>query len=110
LQGKRPGTISERIKDALAAAKARGFRLGGRRTTPERHAEISRLAREVRSRKRERWERNLRPVIDQIRASGARTLREIAEELNRRDEVTRWGCTWTATQVSRILKNTIETA
>ena len=43
--------ISKRTKAALAAAKARGTRLGGRRVSAERFAEIGAAARQERSRK-----------------------------------------------------------
>jgi DNA invertase Pin-like site-specific DNA recombinase len=106
--------ISERTKAALARLKARGVKLGGCRVSPERHAKISALGREaaakaLRSQRIER-ERNLRPVIDEIRAGGAKTLREIANELNRRGEETARGRQWTAVQVMRILRNTTEAA
>jgi DNA invertase Pin-like site-specific DNA recombinase len=102
--------ISRRTKDALAAAKARGVKLGGLRVSIQRHAEISKIGREARSLKRIGWERKLRPVINEIRVSGAETLREIAEELNRRGEETARGRQWSATQVMRLLRNTIEAA
>src|SRR5271163_4507783 len=41
--------LSKRTKAALAAAKARGTQLGGRRVTPERFAEIGAGARQARS-------------------------------------------------------------
>ena len=43
--------ISKRTKAALAAAKARGTKLGGRRVSAERFAEIGAAARQVRSQK-----------------------------------------------------------
>jgi hypothetical protein len=66
--------ISERTKAGLRAAKDRGKKLGGLRTTPEQHAEISVKGREaavaLRCQREER-ESHLRPVIDEIKASGA---------------------------------------
>lgn len=102
--------ISERTKAALTQVKARGVKLGGRRVSLERHAEISVLGRNAAAKalrsKREERERSLRPVIDEIRASGAKTLREIADELNRHGEETARGRQWTPVQVMRILKRT----
>jgi hypothetical protein len=46
--------ISKRTKAALAAAKARGTRLGGRRVSAERFAEIGYAARRVRPEKAEK--------------------------------------------------------
>ena len=43
--------ISKRTKAALAAAKARGTRLGGRRVSAERFAEIGYAARQMRTRR-----------------------------------------------------------
>jgi DNA invertase Pin-like site-specific DNA recombinase len=43
--------MSKRTKGALAAAKARGTKLGGRRVSAERFAEIGAAARQVRSQK-----------------------------------------------------------
>ena len=102
--------ISSRTKAALAAAKARGTVLGGRRVSAERFEEISAEGRKVsiavRSSKAASNRADLLPVIAEIRASGVTTLREIAAELNVRGEKAPRGGNWSAMQVSRILPHT----
>ena len=84
--------ISERTKAALAAAKARGVKLGW--SSPERASEQREAA------KKGAAVNNL-PVIEQIRAGGA-SLRQIAAELNTRGIKTARGGEWHATTVRNI--------
>ena len=58
--------ISKRTKAALAAAKARGTKLGGRRVSAERFAEIGAAARQVRSQKVSQVRSELLPMITAI--------------------------------------------
>jgi DNA invertase Pin-like site-specific DNA recombinase len=99
--------ISKRTKAALQAAKARGTKLGGRRVSAERFAEIAaegrKVAASVLSHKKESHQSEIRPVIEEIMASGITTLRAIATELNVRGELTPRGGQWSAVQVQRIL-------
>jgi DNA invertase Pin-like site-specific DNA recombinase len=99
--------ISDRTKAALQAAKARGTVLGGRRVSRERFAEISAVARNasavVRTAKAAKLSSEVLPVIHEIRAAGAKTLRQIAAELNARGETTPRGASWTSVQVFRLL-------
>jgi DNA invertase Pin-like site-specific DNA recombinase len=95
--------ISQRTKAALAAAKARGTQLGGRRVSAERFAEIGAAARQVRTEKADKRAANLLPTITQIQASGASTLRQIAAGLNQRNITTVRGGEWSAVQVKRVL-------
>jgi DNA invertase Pin-like site-specific DNA recombinase len=74
--------ISKRTKAALAAAKARGTKLGGRRVSAERFAEIGAAARQARTERAERSRAEILPTIAKIQAAGATTLRQIAAELN----------------------------
>ena len=77
--------ISKRTKAALAAAKARGTKLGGRRVSAERFAEIGAAARQVRSQNASQVRAELLPTIKAIQATGASSLRAIAAELNARE-------------------------
>jgi DNA invertase Pin-like site-specific DNA recombinase len=99
------GMIGKRTKDALAAAKARGVKLGGRRNgqrlTPDMRA-AGRAAMVDQSRARAR---DLAPVIAEIRAAGVRSLGGIAKELSaRRIPTARGGSVWAEVQVSRVLQ------
>ena len=94
--------ISSRTKAALAAAKARGVKLGG-----DRGAILTADARakgvQVRKTKAQGRATDLLPVIEDIRISGAATLQAIADALNARGIPTARGGTWAPVQVSRIL-------
>jgi DNA invertase Pin-like site-specific DNA recombinase len=95
--------ISKRTKAALAAAKARGTQLGGRRVSAERFAEIAAGGRQVRADKAAQGRAELAPTIAKIQAGGATTLRQIAAELNALEIPTPRGGEWSAVQVQRIL-------
>ncbi len=95
--------ISKRTKAALAAAKARGTQLGGRRVSAERFAEIAAEGRNVRSAKAKALRSELLPTIAQIQAAGASNLRQIAAELNSRGIAAPRGGEWSAVQVQRAL-------
>ncbi len=94
--------ISQRTKDALAAAKARGVKLGGRRRTA---ADIRQYQqRGVRAAQKKADERaaviadELIPLRDQ-----GLSLNAIAKALNDRSIRTSRGCQWTPTAVKRAL-------
>lgn len=95
--------ISARTKAALAAAKARGVKLGGDRGTT-----ISPEAREksnaVRQERAARHAADLAPTVAELRASGLESLRGLAAGLNARGIPTARGGQWTAMQVARILE------
>jgi DNA invertase Pin-like site-specific DNA recombinase len=96
------GLISKRTKDALAAAKARGRKLGGNRGTmlspSARKAGNSTNARHADERAAD-----IAPTITELRERGITTLRAIAAELNARKIPTATGREWSATQVNRVL-------
>jgi len=91
--------ISERTKAALAAAKARGKKLGGPRLAQARKRSLA-----ARSAAADAFAANVRPIIEQIQASGISSLRGVAQALNARGVRTARGSDWTAVQVSNVLK------
>lgn len=99
------GMISERTRKALAAAKARGVKLGGDRGNL---ASVSAKGRANGLAKRqasaERRAADLSGIISEIKASGATSLREIAAGLNERAIPTARGGSWSAVQVQRVLQ------
>lgn len=102
--------ISRRTKAALAAAKARGVRLGGDRghrpaAAPDAR-EGSAAAAEARSRKAARDAMRLLPAIEAAREAGAVTLQAIAAHLAKEGVPTPGGGAWTATTVRRVLLRT----
>lgn len=95
--------ISRRTKEALAAAKARGVKLGGPRAgggVPNHGRAKGQAAVAAKARSRAT---DLLPVIEEVRASGATSLRAMAAALNTRGIAAANGGQWTATQVSRVL-------
>src|SRR5215212_4761319 len=97
--------ISKRTKEALAAAKARGIKLGG-----DRGVIISVQARKVSRRARreasEARATDLTPVIAELQAAGVTSLGGLARGLNERGIPTaRGGAKWTPVQVSRVLRH-----
>lgn len=104
------GLISARTKAALTAAKARGKKLGGRRTRTSdgkpvtiNKAAQQRGAAANRARAADRAA-DLEPTITQIRAAGATTLAAIASGLNAAGIPTpRGNGRWSPVQVKRTL-------
>jgi DNA invertase Pin-like site-specific DNA recombinase len=91
--------ISQRTKAALAAAKARGKKLGGPNL-----ALATTLGNEANRAAADRFAQNVAPVIRDIKASGITTLRAIAAALNARGVPTPRGAQWNATQVMSVLR------
>jgi DNA invertase Pin-like site-specific DNA recombinase len=99
------GLISERTKKALAAAKARGVKLGGDRGNLSAVSHLGRKSsRAMRVQKAAARAADLAPIIAEIRASGRTSLRQIAAALNERGVCTPRGCVWQAAQVKRVLE------
>jgi DNA invertase Pin-like site-specific DNA recombinase len=101
--------ISARTKAALAAAKARGVRLGGHRGSPERMEGMARkgnaASATVRRAASAKRNEDLLPVIEDMQTSGAVTPQQIADGLNERGITAARGGAWSAVQVRRILKS-----
>lgn len=91
--------ISRRTKDALAARKARGFSLG----RPENLVPGASPAPEMNRAQAQAQAERMRPVIDQLRRDGIRSIRAIAKALNDRGYVTARGMAWYPTSVARLL-------
>jgi DNA invertase Pin-like site-specific DNA recombinase len=94
-------SISKRTKEALAAAKARGVRLGNPRLE-----EASAKANAARIAAAERYAANVLPIIRQIQASGISSLQGVARALRARGVQTARGGEWTARQVANMLERT----
>ena len=96
--------ISQRTKDALAAAKARGVKLGGDRGNLSIVSGFGRAASEaVRSAKATARANDLAPIIREQMSEG-QSLRSIAANLNAQGIKTNQGSQWTAAAVSRTIK------
>ena len=91
--------ISERTKAALAAAKARGKKLGGPRLAAARRASIK-----ARSDAADAFAANVRPIIKEIQASGVSSLRGVARALTARGVPTARGGSWSDVQVAAVLR------
>ena len=90
--------ISDRTRAALAAAKARGKRLGGFRGRAGTTADCAK-ARQAKSLAATARAADLAPVIDDIRTAGANSLRSIANQLNERGISAPRGGVWSGAQV-----------
>jgi DNA invertase Pin-like site-specific DNA recombinase len=100
--------ISTRTKAALAAAKARGQRLGNpngaeplRRAGKGNAAAMAAVALQA-----DQHARDILPVIEAIRSDGIKSLNAIAHELNAREIRTARGRRWYAATVANLLRRT----
>ena len=100
------GLISERTKVALAAAKARGVKLGnpngaralrGKQTGNKEAVAAIKL-------KAQEHANNVGAILSDIRAHGITSVRQIAGELNRRGILAPRGGEWMPTTVVRLLE------
>ena len=89
--------ISLRTKVALAAAKARGVKLGGWRGDPHTAAATAGVAR-----KADTFAADVGPMATDMRRRGL-SLRQVAAEMTRRGIRTPRGGAWTATAVRNVL-------
>src|ERR1700722_11603798 len=99
------GLISERTKAALAAAKARGVKLGnpnGARALRGKQVGNKEAVAAIELRGQEHAT-NLRSILDDIRGEGITSIRKIAEELNRGGIPAPRGGEWQPTTVVRLL-------
>jgi DNA invertase Pin-like site-specific DNA recombinase len=98
LAEKERALIATRTKAALAAAKARGVKLGGPKLATARKHAVQALKVAA-----HRHAANVLPVINEVRRAGATTLREIADALNARGVSTPRGGQWYAASVRNVL-------
>jgi DNA invertase Pin-like site-specific DNA recombinase len=95
--------ISDRTRAALAAAKARGAMLGwSMHERKDEQRQASRKGAIKNAQKADRHAANVTPIIHQIAAGGA-SLRQIAEELNKRSIKTARDGRWYAATVRNIM-------
>jgi DNA invertase Pin-like site-specific DNA recombinase len=99
LAEKERNLIAQRTKAALSAARARGVRLGNPKIEEARAKAIGATKAEA-----DRQAANVMPIIRQVQAAGAKTLRQIAEALNDRGIATARGGKWHATSVKNVLE------
>ena len=97
------GMIGDRTRKALAAAKARGVKLGGTRAGVKptlAHRAMGNLAKAAKASARAA---DLAPTLAELRESGLTSLGALAQALNDRQIPTARGGLWSAVQVQRVL-------
>ena len=95
--------ISKRTKEALAAAKRRGQKLGGYRgVVPSKKARA--MAVEAIKARAEARVADLAPIIKELQAAGKTSLRAIAAGLNEQGIPTARGGEWSSPQIMRLLE------
>jgi DNA invertase Pin-like site-specific DNA recombinase len=98
------GLIGERTKKALAAAKARGVKLGnpnGARALRGKQTGNTEAVAKIKE-KAVRRAIDLQGIIDGIKRSGATSVRAITDELNRQSIGAPRGGLWHPTAVARL--------
>ena len=98
------GLIGERTKNALAAAKARGVKLGnpnGARALKGKQIGNKDAVAKIKANAAQRAA-DLRAIVDDIRRSGITSMRGIADELHERGIRGPRGDTWHPTAVARV--------
>jgi DNA invertase Pin-like site-specific DNA recombinase len=99
------GLIGERTKKALAAAKARGVKLGnpnGARALRGKQTGNTEAVTKIKQKAAQRA-LDLQGIIDGLKRSGITTVRSITSELNRQGISAPRGSTWHPTAVARLL-------
>jgi DNA invertase Pin-like site-specific DNA recombinase len=86
--------IGERTKAALAAAKARGVRLGANGAMLAKRHKADAIG----------YARQIAPAISAARQAGAQTVRQLADSLNAMGIPSRQGRRWHPASVSRLAK------
>ena len=95
--------ISNRTREALKAAKARGVKLGNPKLDQVRYTDTT-AAREAKSIKAKERNTEILEVVKEIKQGAGRlSLRDIANQLNNAGYTTARGKSWQATSVMRVL-------
>lgn len=102
--------ISRRTKEALAAAKARGTKLGGSRGNPDDLRAGPAASALKRSRLAQSRAAKVMTQIEIIREAGAKSLRSIAAALNARGVSAPRGGEWGAAQVRVVILRSVSHA
>ncbi len=98
------GLISQRTKAALAAAKARGVKLGSPKLARGFDADMSAAGRQAQTDRAARHSADVMPFIEDAMEAGAKSLREIAAALTARGvRPPSGGAFWYASQVRRVI-------
>ena len=96
--------ISQRTKDALAAAKARGIKLGGYSANLSLVSSLGRVASATQRRtKANSRAKDLEPIMREQMSRG-QSLRAIGSHLDTLGVKTARGSTWTAAAIQRVIK------
>jgi DNA invertase Pin-like site-specific DNA recombinase len=96
------GLIGDRTRKALAAAKARGIKLGTPRNL--KNVEAGRVnGRAARTKAASVRATDVKTIIEELKACGAVSLRQIAAGLNSRGIRAAGGGEWSAVQVQRVI-------
>ena len=106
------GLIGERTKNALAAAKARGVKLGnpnGARALRGKQTGNTEAVAKIKA-KAAQHAADLKEIVQGIKRSGITSVRAITEELNRADIKASRGGAWHPTAVARLLNRLPGTA
>lgn len=98
------GQISKRTREALRIAKERGAKLGGHCPPSFSQSAVGRQrSKETRQARAEERKTDLLPIIEQAKAAGMRSLRQIAGYLNERGITTPRGGIWHAASVKQVV-------
>ncbi|MBT3767217.1 MAG: recombinase family protein [Rhodospirillaceae bacterium] len=92
--------ISQRTKDALAAAKARGVELG----------KNGKVLAKMNQEKADTFANGMAATVRQLQNDGFTTIRQLADELNRREISSANGALWHIPTVHRLLRRLEKTA
>jgi DNA invertase Pin-like site-specific DNA recombinase len=99
------GLISQRTKAALAAARARGVKLGGRNLHRGADAAVARSGRDAQTARARAHACDVLPYIEAARRAGACSLRQLAAALTARGvPPPSGGEAWNPEQIRRLLK------